>query len=384
MSLPQRSEDVVVRCLRVGIHHHGDPATVGTDNYAVHLLIAFRLRSCKVSMVSKRILVTGGAGFLGSHLCERLLRSGCHVLCMDSFLTGSHANVAPFLAHRNFALITHDIAQPLPAGMEVDEIYNLACPASPPHYQADPLHTVKTSVYGAIHLLELAQRCGARILQASTSEVYGDPEVSPQTEAYWGHVNPLGPRACYDEGKRCAETLFFDFHRRHGVAIKVARIFNTYGPRMQPDDGRVVSNFIVQALRGDSLTVYGDGSQTRSFCYVDDLIEGLLALMASPLEVTGPINLGNPTELSMCELADRVLTLTGARTAVDFRPLPQDDPRQRRPDITRAKHVLGWEPTVPLSVGLEKTVDYFRQLLSATSTTSVDGVVQVMREEGAS
>lgn len=246
------------------------------------------------------------------------------------------------------------------------------------------MHTVKTSVYGAIHLLELAQRCGARILQASTSEVYGDPEVSPQTEAYWGHVNPLGPRACYDEGKRCAETLFFDFHRRHGVAIKVARIFNTYGPRMQPDDGRVVSNFIVQALRGDSLTVYGDGSQTRSFCYVDDLIEGLLALMASPLEVTGPINLGNPTELSMCELADRVLTLTGARTAVDFRPLPQDDPRQRRPDITRAKHVLGWEPTVPLSVGLEKTVDYFRQLLSATSTTSVDGVVQVMREEGAS
>lgn len=359
------------------------PVPVAADNYAVHLFIAFRRSFCRASMVSKRILVSGGAGFLGSHLCERLLRSAHHVLCMDSFLTGSHANVAPFLEHPNFELITHDIAQPLPEGMEVDEIYNLACPASPPHYQADPVHTVKTSVYGAIHLLELAQRCGARILQASTSEVYGDPEISPQTEAYWGHVNPVGPRACYDEGKRCAETLFFDFHRSHGVAIKVARIFNTYGPRMRPDDGRVVSNFIVQALRGESITVYGDGLQTRSFCYVDDLIEGLLVLMASPLEVTGPINLGNPTELSMCELADRVLTLTGARVAVDFRPLPQDDPRQRRPDITRAKDVLGWEPTVTLPVGLEKTVEYFRQLLSATPTIFLGDMDQAIRKEEA-
>ena len=314
-------------------------------------------------MLSKRILVSGGAGFLGSHLCERLLHHGQHVVCLDSFVTGSHANVQPFLAHPNFALVTHDITEPLPVGMEFDEIYNLACPASPPHYQADPVHTIKTCVQGAIHLLELAQRCGARILQASTSEVYGDPEVNPQPEGYWGHVNPVGPRACYDEGKRCAETLFFDFHRHHGVAIKVARIFNTYGPRMQPDDGRVVSNFIVQALCGDPITVYGDGSQTRSFCYVDDLIEGLIALMASPAGVTGPINLGNPVEITVRELADHILALTGAQVAVDYRPLPQDDPRQRRPDIAQARDVLCWTPAVPLSAGLEKTVAYFRQRL---------------------
>lgn len=314
-------------------------------------------------MVSKRILVSGGAGFLGSHLCERLLYSGHRVVCMDSFVTGVHANVAPFLVHPDFSLVTHDITLPLPAGLEVDEIYNLACPASPPHYQADPVHTLKTCVYGAIHLLELAQRCGARILQASTSEVYGDPEVSPQTETYWGHVNPVGPRACYDEGKRCAETLFFEFHRRHGMTIKLARIFNTYGPRMQPDDGRVVSNFIVQALCGAPITVYGDGAQTRSFCYVDDLIEGLIALMASPADVTGPINLGNPAEITVRELADRVLALTGAQVAVEFRPLPQDDPRQRRPDIAQARDLLGWAPAMPLSDGLEKTVAYFRQRL---------------------
>ena len=314
-------------------------------------------------MLSKRILVSGGAGFLGSHLCERLLHYGQHVVCIDSFVTGSHANVQPLLAHPNFALVTHDITEPLPAGMEFDEVYNLACPASPPHYQADPVHTIKTCVQGAIHLLELARRCGARILQASTSEVYGDPEVNPQPEGYWGHVNPTGPRACYDEGKRCAETLFFDFHRHHGVAIKVARIFNTYGPRMQPDDGRVVSNFIVQALRGEPITVYGDGSQTRSFCYVDDLIEGLIALMASPAGVTGPINLGNPVEITVRELANHVLALTGTPVAIDYRPLPQDDPRQRRPDIARARDVLGWAPVVPLSAGLEKTVAYFRQRL---------------------
>ena len=314
-------------------------------------------------MLSKRILVSGGAGFLGSHLCERLLHDGQRVVCMDSFVTGSHTNVQPLLAHPNFALLTHDITEPLPGGMEFDEIYNLACSASPLHYQADPVHTVKTCVQGAIHLLELAQRNGARILQASTSEVYGDPEVSPQPEGYWGHVNPIGPRACYDEGKRCAETLFLAFHHRHGVAIKVARIFNTYGPRMQPDDGRVVSNFIVQALRGEPITVYGDGSQTRSFCYVDDLIEGLIALMASPAGVTGPINLGNPVEITVRELADRVLALTGAPAAMDYRPLPQDDPRQRRPDIARARDVLGWAPVVPLSAGLEKTVAYFRQRL---------------------
>ncbi|GAD22943.1 UDP-glucuronic acid decarboxylase family protein [Acidovorax sp. MR-S7] len=316
-------------------------------------------------MASKRILVSGGAGFLGAHLCERLLDSGHCVVCLDSLVTGSRANVQPFLTHPNFALVVHDITQPLPAGMVIDEIYNLACPASPPHYQADPVHTVKTCVYGAIHLLELAQQCGARILQASTSEVYGDPEVSPQAEEYWGHVNPVGLRACYDEGKRCAETLFFDFHRRHGVEIRVARIFNTYGPRMQADDGRVVSNFIVQALRGEPITVYGDGLQTRSFCYVDDLIEGLVALMAGPSSVTGPVNLGNPAEITIRELADRVLMLTGASVTVDFRPLPQDDPRQRRPDIARARELLGWAPSVPLSVGLEKTVAYFRQHLLA-------------------
>lgn len=322
-------------------------------------------------MVTKRILVTGGAGFLGSHLCEKLLHSGHHVLCMDSLVTGSRANIVSLLEHPNFVLIEHDITRPLPDGIEVDEIYNLACPASPLQYQVDPVHTVKTCVLGVLHLLELAQQCGARILQASTSEVYGDPDVSPQSEEYLGRVNPVGPRACYDEGKRCAETLFFDFHRRHGVSIKVARIFNTYGPRMQPDDGRVVSNFIVQALRGQALTVYGDGTQTRSFCYVDDLIGGLTALMDSPIDVTGPVNLGNPTEITVRELSDRVLNLTGAQAVAEFRPLPQDDPRQRRPDIARARDILGWVPTVPLSAGLEMTVAYFRQrLLSKPSMAS--------------
>lgn len=308
-------------------------------------------------MVSKRILVSGGAGFLGSHLCERLVQAGHRVVCVDSFVTGVRANVKALLGHPRFELLAHDITEPL--SLEVDEIYNLACPASPVHYQADPIHTTKTCVYGAINLLDLARHCHARILQASTSEVYGDPEVSPQSEGYWGRVNPVGPRACYDEGKRCAETLFFDYHRRHGVVVKVARIFNTFGPRMQPDDGRVVSNFIVQALRSEPITVYGDGMQTRSFCYVDDLIDGLIALMGSPCGVTGPINLGNPTEITVRELADRVIGLTGTQSAVEFRPLPQDDPHQRKPDIALARELLDWAPRVSLSTGLEKTLAYF-------------------------
>lgn len=319
--------------------------------------------SSQASLVSKRILVTGGAGFLGSHLCERLLQAGHWVWCMDSFLTGSRANVQPLLVYPRFSLFTHDITTPLPRDLDFDEIYNLACPASPSHYQADPVHTLKTCVHGAMHVLELAHRCGARILQASTSEVYGDPAISPQAETYWGHVNPTGPRACYDEGKRCAETLFFDFHRLHGVSIKVARIFNTYGPRMQPDDGRVVSNFIVQALRGDALTVFGDGSQTRSFCYVDDLVEGLVALMESPTSVTGPVNLGNPAEITVRALAEQVRALTGAPVEVVFRALPQDDPRQRRPDIARARALLGWAPAISLNEGLTRTVAYFRGCL---------------------
>ncbi len=310
---------------------------------------------------AKRLLVTGGAGFLGSHLCERLVAAGHEVLCVDNFYTGRRANVAHLLDDPRFELMRHDITFPL--YVEVDEIYNLACPASPIHYQDDPVQTTKVSVHGAINMLGLAKRRRAKILQASTSEVYGDPTVHPQPEDYWGNVNPIGPRACYDEGKRCAETLFFDYHRQHGLRIKVARIFNTYGPRMHPDDGRVVSNFIVQALLGRPLTVYGDGSQTRSFCYVDDLIEGLLRLMESADDVTGPINLGNPEEFTILELAELVRELTGSKSEIVFRPLPENDPVRRRPDITRAKTLLGWEPKTPLRVGLERTIAWFDRLL---------------------
>ncbi|AWJ93431.1 NAD-dependent epimerase/dehydratase family protein (plasmid) [Azospirillum baldaniorum] len=308
---------------------------------------------------NRRVLVTGGAGFLGSHLCERLLARGDEVVCADNYFTGSRSNIAHLLGHPNFEAIRHDVTFPL--YVEVDQIYNLACPASPVHYQHDPVQTTKTSVHGAINMLGLAKRLNARILQASTSEVYGDPAIHPQPEEYWGNVNPIGPRSCYDEGKRCAETLFFDYHRQHGLAIKVMRIFNTYGPRMHPNDGRVVSNFIMQALRNEPITVYGQGQQTRSFCYVDDLIEGMIRLMDSPDEVTGPVNVGNPGEFTMLELAEQVIALTGSRSLVEHRPLPQDDPRQRRPDITKAKALLGWEPTVPLRDGLERTIAYFRQ-----------------------
>lgn len=309
----------------------------------------------------KRIMVTGGAGFLGSHLCERLLREGNEVLCVDNFFTGSKRNIAHLLANPYFELIRHDVTFPL--YVEADEIYNLACPASPIHYQFDPVQTLKTSVHGAINMLGLAKRTKAKIFQASTSEVYGDPEVHPQPESYWGKVNPIGVRSCYDEGKRCAETLFSDYHRQHGVKIKIARIFNTYGPRMHPNDGRVVSNFIVQALRGEDITIYGEGQQTRSFCYVDDLIEGFVRLMGSPDEVKGPINLGNPGEFTMLQLAERVLALTGSSSKLVFRPLPQDDPKQRQPDISQAKAVLNWQPTVALDQGLEKTIRYFDALL---------------------
>ena len=305
----------------------------------------------------KKILVTGGAGFIGSHLCERLLAQGHEVLCVDNFFTGSKRNVVHLLANPYFELMRHDVCFPL--YVEVDEIYNLACPASPVHYQHDPVQTTKTSVHGAINMLGLAKRVRAKILQASTSEVYGDPAVHPQPESYWGHVNPIGPRSCYDEGKRCAETLFFDYHRQHRLRIKVARLFNTYGPRMQPDDGRVVSNFIVQALRGDPITIYGDGQQTRSFCYVDDLVEGLIRLMESGDEVTGPVNLGNPGEFTMLELAQMVLEITGSTSKIEHRPLPQDDPKQRRPDIAVATASLDWGPTVALQVGLRDTVSYF-------------------------
>jgi UDP-glucuronate decarboxylase len=309
----------------------------------------------------KRIMVTGGAGFLGSHLCERLLADGHEVLCVDNFFTGSKRNIAHLIANPYFELIRHDVTFPL--YVEVDEIYNLACPASPVHYQYDPVQTLKTSVHGAINVLGLAKRTKAKIFQASTSEVYGDPEVHPQPESYWGRVNPIGIRSCYDEGKRCAETLFFDYHRQHSLKIKIARIFNTYGPRMHPNDGRVVSNFIVQALRGDDITIYGEGQQTRSFCYVDDLIEGFVRLMETHDEVTGPINLGNPGEFTMLQLAERVLALTGSRSKLVFRPLPQDDPRQRQPDITQAKEILDWKPHVALDQGLEKTIGYFDALL---------------------
>jgi UDP-glucuronate decarboxylase len=306
-----------------------------------------------------RIMVTGGAGFLGSHLCDRLLSAGNDVLCVDNFYTSTRRNITHLLEHPNFELMRHDVTFPL--YVEVDRIYNLACPASPIHYQRDPVQTTKTSVHGAINMLGLAKRTGARILQASTSEVYGDPEVHPQTEVYWGNVNPIGIRSCYDEGKRCAETLFFDYWRQHRLPIKVARIFNTYGPRMLPDDGRVVSNFIVQALQGRDITIYGDGSQTRSFCYVDDLVEGLIRLMESEPEVTGPINLGNPGEFSIRKLAEKVVALTGSGSKIVYEPLPQDDPTQRQPDITRAMEILGWQPKVALNEGLKHTVEFFRK-----------------------
>jgi len=313
-------------------------------------------------LTRKRVLVTGGAGFLGSHLCERLVREGADVLCVDNYFTGRKDNIAHLLPLPNFEAMRHDVTFPL--YVEVDEIYNLACPASPVHYQFDPMQTTKTSVTGAINMLGMAKRVGAKILQASTSEVYGDPTVHPQTEDYRGNVNTLGPRACYDEGKRCAETLFFDYYRQHNVQIKVARIFNTYGPRMHPNDGRVVSNFIVQSLRGEDITLYGDGMQTRAFCYVDDLIDGLMRLMATGPETTGPINIGNPHEIPVRELAERVIRLTGSSSKIVHRPLPQDDPLQRCPDIALARSVLGWAPKVALDDGLTKAAAYFRQMLA--------------------
>ncbi|MGH1423041.1 MAG: UDP-glucuronic acid decarboxylase family protein [Hyphomonas sp.] len=310
-----------------------------------------------------RILVTGGAGFIGSFLCERLLETGAEVLCVDNFFTGRRSNVAHLLDNPRFEIMRHDVTVPL--FVEVDKIYNMACPASPIHYQFDPVQTTKTSVHGAINMLGLAKRTRAKILQASTSEVYGDPEIHPQTEDYWGNVNPLGPRACYDEGKRCAETLFFDYHRQHNVEIKVARIFNTYGPRMHPNDGRVVSNFIVQALKGEDITLYGDGEQTRSFCFVSDLVGGLINLMETGPDVTGPINLGNPGEFTIRQLAEEIIELTGAKSKLVNLPLPQDDPRQRQPDITRAKDTLGWEPTIKLRDGLAPTIAYFEEEIRA-------------------
>lgn len=313
-------------------------------------------------MAKKRILVTGGAGFLGSHLCERLLGEGCEVLCLDNFFTGSKENIVPFLDHSFFELIRHDVCVPL--NVEVDEIYNLACPASPIHYQSDPVQTTKTSIHGAINMLSLAQTQSAKILQASTSEIYGDPEVHPQHEGYWGNVNPIGPRSCYDESKRCAETLFFDYRRQFGLPIKVARIFNTYGPRMHPQDGRVVSNFIVQALRGEPITIYGDGSQTRSFCYVDDLIDGLIRLMNSGPQFTGPVNLGNPVEFRILELAELVLKMTNSSSKLVFKPLPQDDPKQRKPSILLAQQELNWTPKINLEEGLDKTIHYFKKLFT--------------------
>ena len=312
-------------------------------------------------LVAKRVLVTGGAGFIGSHLCARLLAEGREVLCVDNFYTGRRANVAHLLTNPRFELIRHDVCFPL--YVEVDEIYNLACPASPIHYQHDPVQTTKTSVHGMINMLGLAKRTKAKLVQASTSEVYGDPEVHPQPESYWGRVNPVGLRACYDEGKRCAETLCFDYHRQHRLAVKVARIFNTYGPRMHPNDGRVVSNFIMQVLQGREITVYGEGSQTRSFCYVDDLVEALIRLMATPDEFTGPINLGNPHEFTILQLARLVIDLTGSPSTIVFRPLPSDDPAQRQPDISLARRVLNWNPTVELEKGLTETIGYFRSLI---------------------
>jgi UDP-glucuronate decarboxylase len=312
--------------------------------------------------LEKRILVTGGAGFLGSHLCERLLADGAIVICVDNFFTGARRNIEHLLDHKHFEVIRHDVTFPL--YVEVDEIYNLACPASPIHYQHDPVQTTKTSVHGAINMLGLAKRLRAKILQASTSEVYGDPDVHPQPEDYWGHVNPVGPRSCYDEGKRCAETLFFDYRRQHNLQIKVARIFNTYGPRMHPNDGRVVSNFIVQALLGRDITVYGEGLQTRSFCYVDDLVDGLTRLMDTPPDITGPVNLGNPAEFTITELAQMLISLVGSRSKIVHRALPENDPKQRQPDISLAQELLGWKPRVALKEGLMRTIKYFERLLS--------------------
>ena len=312
---------------------------------------------------ARRVLVSGGAGFLGSHLCDRLVEAGHEVLCVDNYFTGRRGNIAHLLDRPNFELMRHDVTFPL--YVEVDEIFNLACPASPVHYQHDPVQTTKTSVHGAINMLGLAKRTGAKVFQASTSEVYGDPVVHPQTEDYWGNVNPIGTRSCYDEGKRCAETLFFDYHRQHGVRIKVARIFNTYGPRMHPKDGRVVSNFIMQALKGEDITIFGDGAQTRSFCYMDELIEGFLRLMATDDAVTGPVNLGNPGEFTMLELAQAVLDLTGSKSRLVFHPLPQDDPKQRKPDISLARNLLDWEPQVQLRDGLARTIAYFEGLVRA-------------------
>jgi UDP-glucuronate decarboxylase len=322
--------------------------------------------------LEKRVLVTGGAGFLGSHLCERLVEQGAHVICVDNFFTGAHQNVQHLVGHPHFELIRHDITFPL--FVEVDEIYNLACPASPIHYQRDPVQTTKTSVIGAINMLGLAKRVKARIFQASTSEVYGDPEIHPQTESYWGNVNPIGPRSCYDEGKRCAETLFFDYRRQHGMPVKVCRIFNTYGPRMHPNDGRVVSSFIVQALTGRDITVFGEGTQTRSFCYVDDLIAGFLKLMATPAEVIGPINLGNPHEFTIVELAKKVIEMTGSLSKIVHRELPHDDPKQRQPDIAKARELLGWAPEVQLQNGLERTIAYFDRLLANGRAREVAGL----------
>ena len=331
-------------------------------------------------MSDQRVLITGGAGFIGSHLCEKILDRGDEVLCVDNFYTGSRRNVHHLLLNPRFELIRHDVCFPL--YVEVDEIYNLACPASPIHYQSDPVQTTKTSVLGAINMLGLAKRVKAKVLQASTSECYGDPMIHPQPEDYWGNVNPIGPRSCYDEGKRCAETLFFDYRRQHDLDIKVARIFNTYGPRMHPHDGRVVSNFIVQALRREDITIYGDGSQTRSFCFVDDLVVGLERLMATPHRVTGPINLGNPGEFTILQLAEAVVQQTGSTSRIVLKPLPQDDPRQRRPDLTRAKTELGWEPTVALQEGLARTIAYFRELLDLPASASLHAAPR-KREKGA-
>ena len=317
----------------------------------------------------KRILVTGGAGFLGSHLCDRLIADGHDVICLDNFFTGAKRNIEHLIGHSRFELLRHDVTFPL--YIEVDQIYNLACPASPIHYQHDPVATTKTSVHGAINMLGLAKRLKCRIFQASTSEVYGDPSVHPQTEDYWGNVNPIGPRSCYDEGKRCAETLFFDYWRQHKLEIKVARIFNTYGPRMHPNDGRVVSNFVVQALKGEPITIYGDGSQTRSFCYVDDLIEGFVRLMATPAEITGPINLGNPGEFTIRQLAELAIELTGSRSKLTFMSLPTDDPKQRQPDITQTRKQLDWMPSVPLRDGLRNTIAYFDALLTQAKGNSI-------------
>jgi len=311
--------------------------------------------------MSKRILVTGGAGFLGSHLCERLLNDGHEVVCVDNYFTGSKRNIVHLLSHPYFELIRHDVTMPI--FLEVDEIFNLACPASPIHYQYNPIKTVKTSVMGAINMLGLAKRIKAKILQASTSEVYGDPEIHPQHEEYWGHVNPIGPRACYDEGKRCAETLFMGYHQQNNVRIKILRIFNTFGPRMHPNDGRVVSNFIVQALQGKDITVYGDGSQTRSFCYVDDLIDGMIRMMNTGDEIIGPVNIGNPTEFTILQLAQKVIEMTGSASKIIYKPLPADDPMQRKPDISKAKEILGWQPTIQLDEGLKKTIEYFKKTL---------------------